>query len=100
MAFDNDDSMQQYVTANKQIHKIRKSKKPYDPLEGTKFKVVVVGDQEVGKSWLINRFIKGEEFDPENDINPKRSPNKRPPRGEQGSKIQQYIKKVKVKMVN
>ena len=87
MVFDAEDSMHQYESANHKIHKIRKSKRPYDPLEGTKFKVVVVGDQGVGKSWLINRFIKGEEFDPENDTSPKKSANKRPPRGEQGSKI-------------
>jgi len=41
-----------------------------------------VGDQSVGKSWLINRFIKGDEFDPAVDINPKKSYSRKPPKGE------------------
>lgn len=71
MDFDNEHD-QSYDFTNSRVNKMRKSsakgRKTYDPFEGTKFKVVLVGDQGVGKSWLINRFIKGDEFDPE-DLN-------------------------------
>tara|TARA_B110000285_G_scaffold205430_1_gene243197 strand:- start:409 stop:660 length:252 start_codon:yes stop_codon:yes gene_type:complete len=38
----------------------QKSKsKAFDPFENKKHKVIVIGDQGVGKSMLIQRFVKG-----------------------------------------
>ena len=33
--------------------------KPFDPFESKKHKVIVIGDKGVGKSMLIQRFVKG-----------------------------------------
>jgi K+-transporting ATPase c subunit len=73
--------------------------KPADQLEGKKFKVVVVGDQNVGKTWLINRYMQGgPQQDQLDDTNQSESSScyAANPNGNEPPKVQQHIKKVRV----